>query len=232
MWNKKNREIDTILWDSGSIFYCNCFNFHFTFTQVRDEYALVLTLTDGKLGFGNFVTQSLLLLVEDVNDNTPVFKPYQSSILVKEDSKPGIVATLEATDADEGAYGQVVYHLQEVETDVPKFSISTYGGKAVVRLTGSLDYEKQTLHQLKVLAVDRAKQGRVNTGTAALLIKVQDVEDQPPEFVRVQPVVRVPEGTPVGIPILQGTLKKSISETKIINIFIKVVSINRVNARK
>lgn len=127
--------------------------------------------------------------------------------MVREDAQPGVIATLEATDADEGAYGQVVYHLQEVEADVPKFSISTQGGKAVVRLVGSLDYEKQTLHQLKVLAVDRAKQGRVNTGTAALLIKVQDVEDQPPEFVRVQPVARVPEGTPVGTPILQGAFQ-------------------------
>lgn len=70
---------------------------------------------------------------------------------------------------------------------------------------GELDYEKQTLHQLKILATDRAKQGRVNTGTAALLIKVQDVEDQPPEFVRVQPVARISEDTPIGTSILQGT---------------------------
>lgn len=68
-----------------------------------------------------------------------------------------------------------------------------------------MDYERQILHQLKVLAVDRAKQGRVNTGTATLLVKVQDIEDQPPEFVKIQPVVRVSEDTPVGTSILQGT---------------------------
>lgn len=67
-----------------------------------------------------------------------------------------------------------------------------------------MDYERQILHQLKVLAVDRAKQGRVNTGTATLLVKVQDIEDQPPEFVKIQPVVRVSEDTPVGTSILQG----------------------------
>lgn len=75
--------------------------------QVRDEYALVLTLTDGHLGEGNFITQSLLLLVEDVNDNEPIFKPYQSSLVVPEDSGPGILTTVEATDMDEGPYGQV-----------------------------------------------------------------------------------------------------------------------------
>lgn len=92
------------------------------------------------------------------------------------------------------------------EGDERLFSVSTAGGKAMVRLNGALDYEKQVLHQLKVLAVDRAKQGRVNTGTAAILVKVQDVEDQPPQFVRMQPVVRIAEDAPVGSTIMQGGL--------------------------
>lgn len=59
------------------------------------------------MGEGNFVTQSFLLLVEDVNDNEPIFKPYPSAITVKENAPPSIIATVEATDLDEGAYGQV-----------------------------------------------------------------------------------------------------------------------------
>lgn len=47
------------------------------------------------------------MLVEDVNDNEPIFKPYPSAISVKEDASPGILTTVEATDLDEGAYGQV-----------------------------------------------------------------------------------------------------------------------------
>lgn len=98
----------------------------------------MLTLTDGNLGAGNFITQSLLLLVEDVNDNVPVFKPYQPSLTVPENATPGILTTLEATDADEGAYGQVVYYLQEADDDQQKFSVSTVSGKGVVRLIGKL----------------------------------------------------------------------------------------------
>lgn len=79
--------------------------------ETRDEYSIVLTLTDNRLGDGNYVTQSLLLLVEDINDNEPVFRPYQSTLEVPEDSPPGILATLEATDLDEGAYGQVRVNL-------------------------------------------------------------------------------------------------------------------------
>lgn len=127
-----------------------------SFCQVRDEYALVLTLTDGRLGEGNFITQSLLLLVEDVNDNVPIFRPHPTSLTLREDSGPGILTTVEATDADLGAHGQVVYYLQELDGDNDVFSVSTVNGKGVIRLVGRLDYEKKYLYQLRILAIDRA----------------------------------------------------------------------------
>lgn len=163
-----------------------------------------MTLTDNRLGDGNFVTQSLLLLVEDVNDNQPIFKPFQSALEIAEHSRPGIVTTVEATDSDEGAYGQVVYDLQELEGDNEVFSITTVNGKGVIRLVRDLDFERKNLYQLRVLARDRSNQGKVNTGTAALLIKVRDIEDQPPEFVSVTPVIRISEDTKAGSAISQG----------------------------
>ncbi|KAL1379346.1 hypothetical protein pipiens_014963 [Culex pipiens pipiens] len=70
---------------------------------------------------------------------------------------------------------------------------------AAVRSPGrSLDYERKSLYQLRILAKDRAIQGRVNTGTAALLVKVKDVEDQLPEFILVSSVTRIAEDAPVG----------------------------------
>ncbi|XP_063703738.1 LOW QUALITY PROTEIN: cadherin-23 [Culicoides brevitarsis] len=164
--------------------------------ETKDEYHFVLTLTDNRLGDGRFVTQSLLLIVDDINDNTPIFKPFQSALEVPENSPPGIVTTVEATDLDSGAFGQVVYYLQELEGDNDVFTISPSQGKGVIRLTQQLDYERKSLYQLRVLAVDRSNQGPVNTGTAALLIRVKDVEDQPPEFIVATPVQRVSEGLP------------------------------------
>ena len=41
--------------------------------EVSTEHVLLLTLTDGQLGQDNFITQPLLILVEDSNDNAPVF---------------------------------------------------------------------------------------------------------------------------------------------------------------
>ena len=73
---------------------------------------MVLTLTDGHLGEGNYITQSLLILVEDVNDNEPIFLPYQPTVEIPENSEPQVISVLEATDLDEGAYGQVLISFQ------------------------------------------------------------------------------------------------------------------------
>lgn len=43
---------------------------------------------------------------------------------------------------------------------------------------------------------DRANTGRRNTATAAILVKVEDVEDQPPVFISVPSVTRIPEDLP------------------------------------
>ena len=55
----------------------------------KGEHQLVLTLTDNRLGDGNFMTQSLLIIVEDINDNVPIFEvcasissPYIKGILL------------------------------------------------------------------------------------------------------------------------------------------------------
>ncbi|XP_013115891.2 cadherin-23 [Stomoxys calcitrans] len=171
--------------------------------ETQDEYSIVLTLTDNHYNDYNYVTQSFLLLVEDINDNAPIFLPYQSAIEIPENSEPSVITALEAVDADEGAYGQVVYYLQELEGDNDVFSITTHQGKGILSLRGQLDYETKALYQLRVLAVDRANQGPVNTGTAAILIKVKDIEDQPPEFVKVQPVARIPEDAAVGTRVMR-----------------------------
>lgn len=138
---------------------------------MRDEYALVLTLTDGRLGEGNFITQSLLLLVEDVNDNVPIFRPHPTSLTLREDSGPSVLTTVEATDADLGAHGQVVYYLQELDGDNDVFSISTVNGKGVIRLVGRLDYEKKYLYQLRILAIDRAINEKVKKKKKKKIVK-------------------------------------------------------------
>ena len=74
---------------------------------MSSEHEIVLTLTDGHLGSGRFITQSLLLLVQDANDNPPVFSRPQVSVEVEEHVTNRVLATIHATDSDSGAFGQV-----------------------------------------------------------------------------------------------------------------------------
>lgn len=54
----------------------------------------------------------MLIIVEDVNDNEPVFRAFKGSITLSETARPGVIETVEAYDLDEGRFGQVLYELQ------------------------------------------------------------------------------------------------------------------------
>ena len=60
-----------------------------------------------------------------------------------------------------------------------------------------MDYERKSSYHLQILARDRAADfGQVNTATAAILVRVEDVADQPPVFVSVPGVTRIAEDAP------------------------------------
>ena len=64
----------------------------------------------GPFYVGTFWTllSQVLILVEDTNDNSPIFTSLPTeSVLVKENQEPGKIATFKANDRDSGAFGQV-----------------------------------------------------------------------------------------------------------------------------
>lgn len=106
--------------------------------------------------------------------------------------------------------GQVVYSVEraaaddEDDADDLPFAISTLNGKGVLRCLRPLDYERRSWYQLRILAKDQASdQGRINTATAGLLVRLVDEDDQGPEFITVPSVTRVAEDTPPGAPVLR-----------------------------
>ena len=62
------------------------------------------------------------------------------------------------------------------------FNVTTVDGKGVLRCTRSLDYEQRSWYQLTILAKDRANQGRINTASAGLLVRIVDKDDQGSPF--------------------------------------------------
>lgn len=161
--------------------------------------------------------------VEDVNDNYPVFGPHRTAISVREDVRvPFVIETFEASDQDEGRFGQVIYKLDELDDSSSlqtssgsgksssssissMFSIETIDGKGVLSLMRPLDYEQKPLYQLRIIAIDRAVEHERLSATTSLLISVEDCEDQAPMFTFVPSITRIPEDLPVGSPIVRVT---------------------------
>jgi len=131
--------------------------------------------------------------ITDINDNAPEFTVSGSSIeiSVKEDTVRGTgVYTAVASDRDSGANGEVTYQLDD---PTGHFTIVPSDGQ--IKLLRQLDHEKQTQHQLMVIAKDGGSPQRSTELT--IFINVQDVNDNSPVFEKSRYVFSVSEAEPV-----------------------------------
>ncbi|KAJ8404732.1 hypothetical protein AAFF_G00335950 [Aldrovandia affinis] len=132
-------------------------------------------------------TGTVRILVDDLNDNRPVFTQDVFSTAVSEDIPAGTAfATITASDPDDGVSGQVRYALEE--GSVP-FSIDEVSG--VMFTTGALDRETVGSYLLTVTGSDmHPTHPLVSSATVSVL--VEDVNDQWPQFLNGPYVANVP----------------------------------------
>ncbi|EFN78559.1 Protein dachsous [Harpegnathos saltator] len=162
--------------------------------ESRDKYVLSVEARNG--GFVGYC--QLELIVEDVNDNTPVFGTSNVRISVPESHSlhvPLYVAY--ATDPDITPSSPIRYILAQNSNDL--FGIDAQSGE--LYLARRLDYETQQRHSLLIRALD----GDGYSANLSLSVEVQDVNDNPPRFERNEYHVEVPEGARLDSQILQVT---------------------------
>ena len=70
--------------------------------ETGTEHKILPSLTDRHLSQDNY---SLLILVEDTNNNVPVFTELPPPVVVQEHEHPGVIAQFGATDRDSRAFG-------------------------------------------------------------------------------------------------------------------------------
>ncbi|XP_039670057.1 protocadherin gamma-A2-like [Perca fluviatilis] len=143
--------------------------------EAQAEHILKINGIDG----GNPVrsgTASIHIRVLDANDNVPVFSQRVYKASVPENSAIGTgIAKLNATDSDEGVYGEITYsfsHLSDKMGGI--FEINPLSGE--VRVAGAIDYEDASMHELDV----QAKDGGGQASHCKLIIDVIDVNDNKP----------------------------------------------------
>ncbi|KAM6407361.1 protocadherin Fat 4-like [Pluvialis apricaria] len=159
--------------------------------ESRNNYILNISLSDGSAT--DYAT--VFIKVTDVNDNSPVFGTTSTTITVLENTPAGTsIASVSATDMDEGFNGLVVYTLKGGEG---KMDIGTSG---LILLEKVLDREEQGFYNLTVIASD---QGQPALSTALnLTVIVDDVNDNIPVFSSNRYEVRVPEDEVLGRALL------------------------------
>nr|XP_043895505.1 protocadherin alpha-6-like isoform X18 [Solea senegalensis] len=148
--------------------------------EQKNTHTLLVTAVDGgKPPRSDTLNVSIIVL--DSNDNRPVFSQELYEISIQENVPVGTsVFRMNATDLDEGSYGEVEYKLGKTlwQKVYDIFELNKLTGEITV--TGAVDYEEKDMYELGVEAFDKGTPPL--TGECRVIIKVKDVNDNPPEI--------------------------------------------------
>ncbi|RVE52505.1 hypothetical protein evm_002899 [Chilo suppressalis] len=163
--------------------------------EVQAKYQLQVTATDGGTP-PRSATASVVVVVQDVNDNDPVFSPAHYDVEIAEDEPPGTpLVTVTATDADED--NRLHYEITGGNTR-GRFSITSQNGRGLITVAQPLDYKQERRYVLTVTATDSG--GR--SDTAMVHINVTDANNYAPVFENAPYTAAVFEDAPVGTTVL------------------------------
>lgn len=121
-------------------------------------------------------TSTLFVHVTDINDNLAIFSPDVYHVTLVENAV-GDVTTVTATDKDESENSVIIYELVN-ETDT--FEVDSNSGKVMVKTPADLDREETPV--LTVLIRAKDNEGNYSENTATVIISLQDVNDNSPQF--------------------------------------------------
>ncbi|KAL4648783.1 cadherin-related family member 2-like, partial [Arapaima gigas] len=149
------------------------------------------------------VSKVIRIILDDANDNRPMFDPPSYDIDVLENIHANTsLFHVSANDPDIGLAKIVVYKIDNVVPNdgVDLFSVSDRTGE--VKLTGHFNYtSKSTFYQLKINASDSGGllhgQNVVQSSSAFASITVIDVPDLDPQFINLPYAATVNENTAV-----------------------------------
>ncbi|XP_077340579.1 cadherin EGF LAG seven-pass G-type receptor 2 [Lithobates pipiens] len=115
----------------------------------------------------------IIITVLDVNDNAPVFARDELEVMVLENSPLGLpLATITATDPDEGVNAQIMYQI--VEGNIPEiFQLDIFSGELTALV--DLDYEERPEYLIVVQATSAPLVSR-----ATVRVRLVDVNDNAP----------------------------------------------------
>ncbi|XP_070769927.1 protocadherin alpha-8-like [Enoplosus armatus] len=148
--------------------------------EQKDKHNLVVTAVDGGKPQRSG-TLNVSIIVLDSNDNRPIFSQEIYQIAIKENVPVGNkVFKMNATDPDEGTNSEIEYSLGKTlrRKVYDIFELDRLTGE--IKVKGVVDYEENDVYELDVEASDKGTPPL--TGECRVIIKILDVNDNPPEI--------------------------------------------------
>ncbi|XP_041116855.1 cadherin-23-like isoform X4 [Polyodon spathula] len=152
--------------------------------ETQASYSLIIEAIDnGPAGSRHTGTATVNIIVQDVNDNRPIFlqNSYETSVLETIPESTSIVQ-VQATDADEGENGRVLYRILSGNGN-SMFRIQS-GTGLISRGQLPLDREAGASHMLEVEAYN-SDLGSMRS-TVRVIVYVEDANDEAPVFTQQQ----------------------------------------------
>ncbi|XP_012885169.1 PREDICTED: protocadherin-23 [Dipodomys ordii] len=160
--------------------------------ESTSSYSLIVQATDRGVPQRSD-TAVIKVQVTDRNDNPPTLPPWDT-VEIAENSLPGvIVSRVSAHDAD--ANPAFIFSITQASSPGTKFAIDQNTGEMM--LVQPLDFEDTTEYELFIHVSDS-----VHHTQGSLVIRVLDVNDNPPVFSQEIYQVTVPESVPLGHSVL------------------------------
>ncbi|XP_041800420.1 protocadherin alpha-8-like [Chelmon rostratus] len=148
--------------------------------EQKDKHTLLVTAVDGGKPQRSG-TLNVSIVVLDSNDNRPMFSQEIYQISIQENVPVGTsIFRMNATDPDKGTNGEIEYSfgktLWSKVHDI--FLLDKLTGEISVK--GIVDYEENNVYELAVEASDKGTPPLA--GECRVIIKIIDVNDNPPEI--------------------------------------------------
>nr|XP_033948086.1 cadherin-related family member 2 [Pseudochaenichthys georgianus] len=164
---------------------------------------------DGQTG----TQKDLTLIIEEANDNKPIFQEQSYDIDVNENTAIGAsLFKAEATDADTSSAGVITYSIDEVTPSAGSSLFSIVATTGEVRLNGSLNYTAlSTFYRLKINATDGGGSCYYRpiknyfSRVVFSFVTVVDVPDLDPQFIGLPYVGEVEEHALLDTSVLRVT---------------------------
>ncbi|XP_044136918.1 protocadherin gamma-C5-like isoform X13 [Bufo gargarizans] len=162
--------------------------------EEKQEHDLVLTAIDGGEP-ARSGTCRITVVVLDINDNPPVFNQSIYKVSIRENLPlKSVILTLNATDQDDGANGEIQFSFDDHTSESAREKISLNEQTGEIYINGILDFEDQSFYELSIKVVDKGLPKL--EGNCMVHVEIEDVNDNPPKITFTLATFDIPENVP------------------------------------